>query len=242
MTGLLMATKKGMTQVWDKAGRRIPVTELVATGNVVWNIVKPATEDSAAIVQIAYGDKKLKNMNKPLRTVAEKAGLALGKRLVRQTTWEADEVPAPGTELAIESMLEAGDVVRLSGTTIGKGFAGVIKRWGFHGGKQTHGQSDRERTPGSVGGQTPGRVFKGKKMPGHMGTDLQTLETAQVIAINPATQTIWIKGTVPGAFNGLVELRSTGKKVTIELQPESQQRLAPVTEAPQAEPETQEAA
>jgi large subunit ribosomal protein L3 len=207
MVGTVLAHKKGMTQIWTEDGKRIPVTELSVSGNVVVRSLELKGENR---VQIAFGDKKMKNTVKPQRSLLEKIGVMMGKRKYTETTVSAEV--APGQVIKVEEVLSAGDVVKLTGVTKGKGFAGVMKRHGFHGGPRTHGQSDRERAPGSIGQRTtPGRVFPGMRMAGRMGGVNQTFETAQVIAIDPTRQTIWIKGTVPGSFNSFVTIVPQGK-------------------------------
>lgn len=233
MVGTLLAHKKSMSQIWTEDGKRIPVTELSVGGNVVVRSLSLKGEDR---VQIAFGDKKMKNTVKPQRSLLEKIGVMVGKRKYTETT-PAGEL-TPGQVIKVEDVLAVGDVVKLTGVTKGKGFAGVMKRHGFHGGPRTHGQSDRERAPGSIGQRTtPGRVFPGMRMAGRMGGVNQTFETAHVVAIDPTRQSIWIQGTVPGSLNSFVTLVPQGKNKPFVLTAASEKILGivPVVAAPAEE-------
>lgn len=233
MVDKLFAQKKDSRQVWTADGQRLVVTKLVMSGNSLVRTVGNR-------VQIAFGDKKLKNVAAAQRKQLEKVGLQVGKRAFFETT--ASEEIAPGTQIAVESVLSAGDVVKISGTSKGKGFAGVIKRHGFHGGPRTHGQSDRERAPGSIGQRTtPGRVFPGMRMAGRMGGDTKTLETASVVAVDPASQTVWIKGTLPGSYNSLITVAKVKSAQPVELNQVSRGllNLAEPVEAPVEEVATE---
>ncbi len=224
MVGTLMAQKRGMTQIWTESGKRIPVTELIVSGNTV---VRSVGEDR---VQIAFGDKKLHNTAKPQRSLLEKIGLTSGKRQYLEATVSSEV--APGQVIKVEEVLASGDVVKITGITKGRGFAGVVKRHGFAGGPRTHGQSDRERAPGSIGQRTiPGRVFPGLRMAGRMGGENLTYETARVVAVDPTRQTIWIQGTLPGSFNSIVRISPQGKNQAFALTAESQKILGIVPQA-----------
>lgn len=253
MVNALIGQKKGMSQVWDKTGRRLPVTEINVAGNVAVRFIGQANKNQATQaddetrtttseirkVQIGFGNKKQKNLSKALVTQLEKAGIKNGRRLFKEVEVQQDEIQ-PGQEIKVEQVISVGDILKISGTTKGRGFAGAVKRWGFAGGPKTHGQSDRERATGSIGqGTTPGRVFKGKKMPGHYGVDTQTLVSCSVVAIDPEKQSIWIKGTLPGAFNSFVYLTKQDKKTQLELNQASLDLLGikPATESAQTEPE-----
>ncbi len=218
MVNALIGQKKGMRQVWTKTGARMPVTEILLQGNVVVRSVVHSEDDIR--VQIGSIDKKMKNIPAPTAKQLEKAGVQGGKRVFKEV--QASQEVQPGQEIKIEDVFQVGDVVKISGTTKGKGFAGVVKRYGFAGGPHTHGQSDRERAPGAIGQRsTPGRVFKNQRMPGHMGTDTQTLETCVIVALDTAKQSVWIKGTLPGSFNGLLTLQKTDAQNPIELNQKS---------------------
>jgi large subunit ribosomal protein L3 len=253
MVRTLLGQKKSMRQVWTAAGRRMPVTEISVGGNAVTRVISvPAEgEEGATRVQIGFGPKKLKNMNNAQRQLLSKSGLQDGKRWFRETEAVASEQPVQaGQILPIQEVFQVGDVITISGTIKGRGFAGVVKRHGFAGGPKTHGQSDRQRAPGSIGNRTdPGRVFPGKRMPGHYGVTTETLENRVIVAINPETQTLWVKGTLPGAFNGLLTLeKKNDEQNEIALNEASLSLLgiAPaqpeVEEAPAGEAEVSEAA
>lgn len=213
----LLGYKKGMSQVWTESGRRWPVTKLVMSGNVVIRQIDYPNNENR--IQLAFGDKKMKNVPAPTQAQLKKAGLKVGKRFFAETQMQiqADQNSEdqsnsknlqPGTKIRVEDVFSPGDFVKVTGRTKGRGFTGVVKRWGFAGGPRTHGQSDRLRAPGSIGaGTTPGRVWKGKKMAGHSGNAQQTLEVCQIVAIDPQTQSLWIKGTIPGAYNSMISLQ-----------------------------------
>ncbi len=223
------ATKLGMTQAWTTAGKRLAVTRFKATENMVLGsstvsvLVKDAKgrqKVDSLILEIGYGKKKLKNMSKPLRTKVEKSGFSQGIARITGTrvSPSAENIPAVGSIVTAADVLEVGDVVQVQGTTKGRGFAGAVKRYGFHGGPKTHGQSDRHRAVGSIGaGTTPGRVFKGKRMPGHYGDETKTVTGLVVLHIDPTSQEIWLSGPVPGSITSAVRIRKTGEKKMIEL-------------------------
>ncbi len=201
MINQILATKRHMTQTWTKSGVRIPVTVLRANDCMV---IGKATQAGRILVGVAQ--KKLKNVNKPQRNQLEKAGFSVGFTTMREICVDGDDVNlAAGAKLDPTLVLSVGDIVKVTGTSKGMGFAGVVKRHGFAGGPRTHGQADRERAPGSIGaGTTPGRVYKNKRMAGRAGNEQVTVEGLQVVAINQATGEVWVKGLVPGAMNGTV--------------------------------------
>ncbi len=218
MIDTVLAQKKDMRQVWTTNGTRLVVTKLYVGGNVVVRTVGQAQgqENTSTKVQIAFGDKKMKNMAKSQQTQLAKANIPEGKRIFIETL--ATEELEPGRIFLAEELVQAGDTIKVSASSKGKGFTGVMKRWNFSGGPATHGQSDRARAPGSIGaGTTPGRVWPGKKMAGRSGGDTVTLENVSVVAVNPTEQVIWVKGTIPGAYNSLVTLRKQGTGKDIDL-------------------------
>lgn len=222
MVNAVIGQKKGMRQVWTQTGVRLPVTQVVMQGNTVVRTVSQTETEQR--VQIAFGDKKIKNVPTPTAKQLNQAGIEQGKRIFKEV--QAQEELQPGQEIRVEDVFSVGDVVKVTGTTKGRGFAGVVKRHGFAGGPRTHGQSDRQRAPGSIGqGTTPGRVYKNKKMPGHYGTDTETLETCVIVAIDPAQQTLWIKGTLPGSYNGFLTLQKQAAQNMIELNQQSLEEL-----------------
>ncbi|MCL4199762.1 50S ribosomal protein L3 [Patescibacteria group bacterium] len=197
----LLGKKLGQSQTFDEKGMRIPVTQILAGPNWITEV-----EDKESFKSIQLGFGTIKNLSKAEIGHLKKAGLEEKLRFLRSfTVSEIAENEKPGTQIAADAVFAAGDVIRITGTSKGKGFAGVVKRHGFRGGPRTHGQSDRERAPGSIGQTTtPGRVYKGKRMAGRMGSDTVTIRNLKVIAVDPATQIVTIKGLVPGAINGLL--------------------------------------
>jgi len=201
MIQALLGYKLGQSQAFDEAGKRIPVTEILAGPN--W-ITEVENQEHFKSIQLGFGT--IKNLSKAEIGHLKKAGLEQKLRFLRSfTVSEIAETEKPGAQIAVESVFAAGDTIRVTGTSKGKGFAGVVKRHNFRGGPRTHGQSDRERAPGSIGQTTtPGRVYKGKKMAGRMGSDTVTVRNLKVVAVDPTTHHITIKGLVPGAINGLL--------------------------------------
>ncbi len=201
MIQALLGYKLGQSQAFDEAGKRIPVTEILAGPN--W-ITEVENQEHFKSIQLGFGT--IKNLSKAEIGHLKKAGLEQKLRFLRSfTVSEIAETEKPGSQIAVESVFAAGDTIRVTGTSKGKGFAGVVKRHNFRGGPRTHGQSDRERAPGSIGQTTtPGRVYKGKKMAGRMGNDTVTVRNLKVVAVDPTTHHITIKGLVPGAINGLL--------------------------------------
>lgn len=207
-TGLL-GTKLGMTQVWDPTGKLVPVTVL-QTGPCVVTQVRTVDSDGYAGVQIAFGAIDPRKVTKPLLGHFAKAGVTPRRHLVELRTADAGRFTL-GEELTVE-LFEAGQVVDVSGTTKGKGTAGVMKRHGFHGVGASHGAHRNHRKPGSIGGcATPGRVFKGMKMAGRMGHERQTTQNLTLHAVDVEKGLLLVKGAVPGARGRLVFVRNAVK-------------------------------
>lgn len=207
----VFATKRTMTQAWTTTGKRLAVTRLSVVNNAVVGQKKSQDQNSIRL-EMGYGTKKLKNMSKPLRSKMEKSGFSFGVKEMREVTVANDETLKAGDIVKVQDVLQVGDVVTVQGTTKGRGFAGVMKRHNFQGGPKTHGQSDRWRAPGSIGQRTtPGRVFKGKRMAGHYGVDIQTVAGLTVVYIDQDSQEVWLSGCVPGSINGTVTISKTGK-------------------------------
>lgn len=208
MTKGLIGKKLGMTQVFSDEGVSVPVTVIEVEPSVV--IQKKTKEtDGYDALQLGYGRVKQKNVSKPLQGHFRKADKGLF-RVLREFQMDV-EGAEPGMELTSE-MFEPGDYVDVVGTTKGKGFAGVIKRHGFGGGRATHG-SMFHRAPGSIGASAdPSRVFKGTRLPGHMGCERKTVQNLQVWAIRPDMNVILVKGAVPGCKNGFVLIKQAIKK------------------------------
>lgn len=208
MTIGLIGKKLGMTQIFSDEGVAVPVTVIEVEPSVI--IQKKTKEtDGYEALQLGYGRIKQRNVNKPLQGHFKKADKGLF-RVLREFKVDT-ETYAAGQELTAE-MFSAGDYVDVVGTTKGKGFAGVIKRHGFRGGRATHG-SMFHRAPGSIGASAdPARVFKGTKLPGHMGVDRMTVQNLLVWAVRPELNVILVKGAVPGCRNGFVMIKQAIKK------------------------------
>lgn len=220
MLDAVIATKIGMTQAWTTAGKRVAVTRCSVSPLLVLG-QQPQAHDDKKIIEVGYGDKKMKNMPKPLRTRLEKSGFSVGVLKMRgmtATPAEDGSVPAVGSTIMQTETLHVGDVVKVQGVTKGRGFAGAVKRHGFKGGPKTHGQSDRLRTVGSIGsGTNPGRVLKGKRMPGHYGTETQTIKGLVVVHVDTKTNEVWLNGPIPGANHDHVTITKVGESRDIEL-------------------------
>ena len=203
----IVGKKEEMTQIFDDEGRVYPAT-ILAVGPVVITQVKTKTKDGYSAIQIGYGSRRKKNIPKPQQGHAGKLGDFAGFAEFRFPNEESD-IPngySVGTTLDASSF-EVGDTVTLSAISKGKGFQGVVKRHGFHGGPRTHGQKHSERSPGSIGAQGPQRVFKGKKMPGRMGGDKVTLRKVRILAVDADNNLLVVKGSVPGRRGTIVEIR-----------------------------------
>ncbi len=191
------------------AGIRIPVTHIEVTPAVVTQ-VKSMDKDGYIALQLGFG-KASRNITKPLighlkQTGKDQKDLPRFLREVAYTAVEGESITV-GSTIAADTIFAVGDTVAVTGISKGKGFAGVVKRHGFHGGPKTHGQSDRHRAPGSIGaGTTPGRVYKGKRMAGRMGTETVTTQGLKVIALDVAKHILTIKGLIPGNSGGLVQI------------------------------------
>ena len=206
----LLGTKLGMTQVWDENGNVVPVTVIEVAPNVVTQI-RTAELDGYSAVQIAAGQIDPRKVNKPTAGHFEKAGVTPRRHLTEVRTSDAAEYTL-GQELTVEGTFEAGQKIDVVGTSKGKGFAGVMKRHNFSGVGASHGAHRNHRKPGSIGGaSTPGRVFKGQRMPGRMGGERVTLQNLTVQAIDAEKGLILVKGAVPGARGRLVFVRNAVK-------------------------------
>lgn len=195
-----------MTQVFTKEGEARGVT-VVEAGPCVVVQVKTEEKDGYNAIQVGFGARK--RMNEPMKGHVKRLGQF---RWLREFRVEDPKDYELGQKLGAE-LFEAGDLIDVAGTSKGRGFAGGVKRHHFHGGPKTHGQSDRHRAPGSIGsGTTPGRVRKGLRMAGHMGDERVTVKNLRIFESDPARGVVLIEGAVPGAVNGLVQLKKTGKK------------------------------
>ncbi|NKF22735.1 50S ribosomal protein L3 [Solimonas marina] len=211
MTIAIVGRKAGMTRIFTDAGVSIPVTVIECTPNRVAQ-VKTVETDGYRAVQVAVGEQKPGRVNKALTGHYKKAGVAAGRGLweIRLAEGEGADLEA-GSELKVE-LFDGVKAVDVTGVSKGKGFAGVQKRWNFGGGRATHGNSLSHRAPGSIGQrQAPGRVFKGKKMAGHMGSDRVTTLNLDLVRVDVERNLLLVKGAVPGATNGDVIVRPTVK-------------------------------
>lgn len=202
--------KAGMTRIFDEAGNSVPVTVIKLIPNVI-SQVKTTETDGYNAYQLAYGEKREKLVVKPLKGHLKKA--SVDKTFSKLAEIRTDEVITDnlGKEVTLENF-EANSFVDVTGTTKGKGFQGVMKRYNFKGGPAAHG-SKFHRTSGSVGMSAyPGRVIKQKKMPGHMGVKTQTVQNLQVVELNQDQGYMLIKGSVPGSKNGFVKIAKALKK------------------------------
>ncbi len=204
MPGLL-AKKLGMTNIFSEDGQIIPVTVLEAGPCKVYS-VKTKDTDGYESIQIGFGTRKEKNVNKPLKGFYTKVGLNAPQLLKEFKNFDVSTVKV-GDEINTD-IFQVGDKVKVSGKNKGKGFQGVVKRHGFGGvGQATHGQSDRQRAPGSIGSSSyPSRVFKGMKMAGRMGFENTTIRNLKVVKIIADKNIIMVKGAVPGSINSIVAI------------------------------------
>lgn len=208
MTIGLVGRKCGMTRIFTEAGEAIPVTVIEVMPNRITQIKATDTDDYNA-VQVTFGERKPSRLNKAEAGHFAKAGVTPGLQLREFRVANVKELGelAVGGELKVDLFVE-GQYVDVTGVTKGKGFAGVIKRHHFAAQDATHGNSLSHRAPGSIGQrQSPGKVFKGKKMSGHMGDVTRTVLSQQVVRIDVERNLVFVKGAVPGAENGYVVIR-----------------------------------
>jgi len=204
----ILGAKLGMTQVWDN-NRVVPVTVVQASPNVVTQ-VRTADKDGYPAVQLAFGAIDPRKVNKPEAGHFAKSGAAPRRNLVELRTSDASEYEL-GQEVTVDTF-QPGQLVDVTGRTKGKGYAGVMKRHGFHGLGAGHGVERKHRSPGSIGGcATPARVFKGTRMAGRMGGVRYTVQNLSVQAIDPENNVILIRGAVPGPKGAVVLLRTAAK-------------------------------
>jgi large subunit ribosomal protein L3 len=197
----LLGRKLGMVQVFDKEGRLRGAT-VIEAGPCLISQIRTAEKDGYSAAQLGFGTAK--RSNKPMRGHLNRLG---DLRYLREFRVDDPSQHKVGDRIGAE-MFQEGDYVDITGVSKGRGFAGGVKRHGFRGGPRTHGQSDRHRAPGSIGaGTDPGRVVKGKKMAGHMGTNQVTVKNLRVIQSDPARGILLIKGAVPGNEGALLRVR-----------------------------------
>jgi large subunit ribosomal protein L3 len=204
----ILGTKLGMTQVFDEDGRVVPVTVVQAAANTVAQ-VKTVANDGYTAVQLAYGSPK--RVNKPMAGHLAKAGVERANVLAELRLDADDELPELGSSVTVEAFAK-GDVIDVTGTSKGKGYAGVMKRHNFKGMGDGHGVKKKNRHPGSVGNaSTPGRTFRGQRMAGRMGGDRVTVQNLEVVDIDLEHHLILVKGAVPGSDGQVVFIRSAVK-------------------------------
>ena len=210
----LLGTKLGMTQTRDANNKVVPVTVIQAGPCVVTQVRSPE-KDGYSAVQLGFGAKKAKQVTKPDAGHFERAGVTPRKHLVEIRTADASEFTL-GQELTADLFAD-GEIVDVTGTTKGKGTAGVMKRHGFHGLKASHGVHRKHRSPGSIGGcSTPGKVFKGLKMAGRMGNAKVTIQNLKIHAVDAERGLLLVRGAIPGNNGSLVVVRSAAKKGAAE--------------------------
>ncbi|QSV44274.1 50S ribosomal protein L3 [Geobacter benzoatilyticus] len=204
----LIAKKLGMTQIFADDGRRIPVT-VVEAGPCVVLQKKTVENDGYSAIQVGYLSKDADKSSRSLVGHCKAAGQGV---FAHQREFRIDDVDqyAVGDVITAE-IFAPGDYIDVTGTSIGKGFQGVIKRWGFRGGRSTHG-SNFHRAPGSIGSSAwPSRVFKNKKMPGQLGNERVTVQRLQVVRVDAADNLLLIRGAIPGAKNGILLVKDSVK-------------------------------
>ena len=207
----LVGRKRGMTRIFTDSGETVPVTVIEALPNRVTQL-RSAERDGYRAVQVAAGASKPSRIAKPLAGHYAKAKVEPGESLreFRLPAGEGEDLEV-GAEIKVDAF-SVGQIVDVTGTTIGKGFAGVMKRHNFAGGNASHGASVSHRVPGSIGQrQTPGRVFPGKRMAGHMGNRRRTTENLEVVRVDAERNLLLIRGAVPGAPGGEVVVRPSIK-------------------------------
>ncbi len=219
LVGKKIYQKQGFLQ----DGRRVPLTGVVVSGNFVTQI-KTSDKEGYNALQVGIGIKKkatkrerghvakaLDSSSSPVKQANSSANASSLPRFFKEIRVDDLEGAVLGSELNVSEIFQPGNIVDVTGISKGKGFAGGVKRWGFHGGPKTHGQSDRHRAPGSIGqGTTPGRVYRGKKMAGRMGSDTVTLKNLEIIEVT-SDGVLLIKGLVPGSINSIVVVKKVGE-------------------------------
>lgn len=206
----VFGVKAGMTRIFDEAGNHVPVTVIKLIPNFI-SQVKTQEKDGYSAYQVGYGEKREKLVSTPVKGQLKKAGIT--NHLTKFAEFKSDEVSEEnlGKEVSLENFA-ASTWVDVTGTSKGKGFAGVMKKYNFAGGPASHGHKFH-RTTGSIGNRaTPGKVWKNKKMPGHMGVVTKTIQNLQIVELNEEQGYLLIKGSVPGSKNGFVKIAKAVKK------------------------------
>jgi large subunit ribosomal protein L3 len=210
MKGIL-GKKVGMTQVFNEQGEVVPVT-VIEAGPCFVAMIKTVERDGYSAVQMGFDETKPKRLSRPQLQHLQKSNLPALRHL-REFRMENNDLAGfeEGQKVTVD-IFEVGELVDVTGTSKGKGFAGVVKRHGFRGGPKTHGQSDRHRAPGSIGAcTTPGKVFKGMRMAGRMGGNRVTVQGLTVVMVDAERNLLAVQGAVPGAKNGLLIIQQARK-------------------------------
>lgn len=209
MINTLLGVKRNMTSTYDSRDRRVGATVVEIQPNFVTQIKTSEGKDGYNAVQLGFGIKK--SVKKPQIRHAKKAGIEQKIRWFREVKVDGQDLK-PGQVITLDQVFSIGDAVKVTGTSKGKGFAGVVKRYHFAGGPKTHGQSDRHRAPGSIGsGTTPGRVYKGKRMAGHMGNVQVSVRGLEIVGADREKNLLTVKGAVPGSTGGLIMVTKLGR-------------------------------
>lgn len=224
--------KLSMTQIWS--GDAVMAVTAVLAGPCTVTQIKSKAKDGYEALQLAYGERKEKNINKPQLGHYKKTGVKPAH--VREFRMDNAADFKAGDVVTVETFA-VGDKINVTGVSKGKGFQGVVKRHGFHGFRKTHGNKDQERMPGSIGPKGPAHVFKGTRMGGRMGGDKVTTTNLEVAAIDAEKNIIFVKGAVPGAINGFITIKGDGElkvnlqKTVVEAPVEELKEETPVEEA-----------
>jgi large subunit ribosomal protein L3 len=242
MTIGLVGRKVGMTRIFTDDGATLPVTVLDVSDNRITQI-KTAEKDGYAAVQVAFGKRRANRVNKALAGHLAKATVEAGHVLKEFRVAKPEELGElkVGAKLDVQQLFKVGQLVDVQGVTIGKGFAGVIKRHHFGGQNASHGNSISHRVPGSTGqNQSPAHVFKGKRMPGHLGDAQRTISNLEIVRIDEARQLLLVKGSVPGSDGRdvVVRLAVKGQRAPVKAQTP---KAAAKTPAPAPRPAAQPA-
>jgi large subunit ribosomal protein L3 len=235
----LVGRKVGMTRIFTDDGGTLPVTVLDVSDNRITQI-KSAEKDGYAAVQVAFGKRRANRVTKPLAGHLAKAAVEAGHRL-KEFRAKSEELAnlKVGGKVGVE-LFKVGQKVDVQGVTIGKGFAGVIKRHHFHSQRASHGNSISHNTPGSTGqNQSPARVFPGKRMPGHLGDVRRTVPNLEIVRIDPERQLLLVKGSVPGSSGRDVFVKPAAKISKTVVQQAKPQAPKPEPKAPKAEPQAE---
>lgn len=211
----LIGKKKGMTQIWDAAGNRVAVT-VIEVGPCPVVQVKTQANDGYDAVQLGFGPQKASRLNKAEAARYVKAGIETPCRMTREFQADAGESVKPGDVFTAAAVFEGVKFVDVIGTSKGRGYAGVVRRYGFRGGPMTHGAHNKRR-PGSIGmRQDPGSVRKGHKMGGHMGDRRVTTQNLALMGVRAEDNVLLVAGAVPGPINGTVIVRKALKKKAVK--------------------------